>query len=70
MMIEGGRFIPAKGAVPLIVGDEVIGGDLGTDIDHIVFAHAELDELALGLDMSLSEDASHGLRRVLHLGEA
>ena len=26
MMIQGGRFIPAKGAMPLIVGDEVIGG--------------------------------------------
>ena len=50
--------------------DEMVGGDLGADLDHILRAHAELDELALGLDIGHGEMAARGAAEPLHLGRA
>ena len=56
--------------VDLLAGDEVLDGDLGADVDHVVGGDAELGELRLRLDRGGSEMAAHRLRRVLHLGKA
>ncbi len=50
--------------------DEMVSGDLGADLDHIVGAHAELGELALGLDIGHGEMASRGAGQPVHLGRA
>src|SRR5690606_22077752 len=42
----------------------------GTDIDHVVFSNAKLDNFRLGLHFSHSEMTTKGLRRILHLGRA
>ena len=47
--------------------DEVIGGELRTDVDQGVFGHAELGQDRLGLDLSLGETDALGVRGVLSL---
>src|SRR4029079_2254464 len=47
--------------------DEMVGGDLGADLDHVLGAHAELGELVLGLDISHCEMAARGALEPLHL---
>src|SRR5690242_18835640 len=44
---------------------EVVGCDLGTDRDEPVFAHPEFGELALGLNLLLSEITPIGLDHVI-----
>ena len=39
------------GDVDELAGDEVIDGELGADLDQVVGADAELDQLALRLDV-------------------
>ena len=40
--------------------DEMVGGDLRAHLDQIVRAHAELGELALGLDIGHGEMPARG----------
>ena len=53
-----------------LADDEVVGGELGADRDQRVIADAELDDLALGLDLGDGEMAALSLRDVLDLGQA
>ena len=48
----------------------MVDRDLGADVDHVVFRHAEFRELRLGLDGGGGEMAAQRLRRVLDLGKA
>lgn len=43
---------------------------LGADVDQVVGAYAELDELCLRLDARSGEMAAHSLRRILDLRTA
>ena len=58
------------GDVDELPGDEMVGGDLGADVDQVLRAHPELDHLALGLHRGGGEVAALRLRRVLDLGKA
>ena len=58
------------GHVDELADDEMIGGDLGADVDQVVRADAELGDLALRLDRGLGEMAAQRLRRVLDLAQA
>ena len=46
----------------------VVRGDLFTHFDHRLGRHAELRDLALGLDLGGGEMAAHGFRGPLRLG--
>ena len=48
----------------------MVGGDLGSDRNHLVFGDAELGEAHLRLDMRDREAAALGLGDVLDLGLA
>jgi hypothetical protein len=56
--------------VDILALDEMVGGDLGTQLDQIIGAHAELCELPLGLDISHGESPARRPRQPLHLGPA
>ena len=43
-----------------LAGDEVVGRDLGADLDHVLGRDAELGELALRLDLGDREAAALG----------
>src|SRR4029079_2395260 len=58
------------GHVDELALDEMVGGDLGADLDHILRAHAELGELALGLDIGHGEMAARGTAEPRHLGRS
>ena len=58
------------GDVDELADQEMIGGDLGADLDQIVGAHPELDHLALRLDLGLGEMPAQGIGRVLDLAQA
>jgi len=58
------------GHVDKLPDDEVIGGDLGTDRDHIALLHPELGELALGLDLGDGEMAAFRLGQILRSARA
>src|SRR5262245_459697 len=53
-----------------LADDEMIGGQLGADIDHVVLGDAELDDLPLRLDLRDREMAAQCLAGVLDLAEA
>jgi hypothetical protein len=53
------------GHVHELPDDEVIGGNLGTDRDELALLHAELGELALGLDLGDGEMAALRLGQIL-----
>src|SRR5262245_50903745 len=55
----------SAGHVDKLPDDEVIGGDLGAHRDQIALFHAELGELALGLDLGDGEMAAVRLGQVL-----
>jgi hypothetical protein len=48
----------------------MVSGDFGTHVDEAIRGHAELSDLALGLDMSLGKMAAHGSGGPLGLGRA
>jgi hypothetical protein len=48
----------------------MLGRELGADLEQPLLRHAELDELALGLELRLGEMTAHRLRDVLDLGRA
>ena len=48
----------------------MIDGDLGTDVDEIVRAHAELLQFPLGLDLGYREMTAVSLGQALDLGRA
>ena len=58
------------GDVDLLAGDEMVGSDLGADVEKVLGRNPELGDLGLRLDRSRREMAAQRLRRVLHLGEA
>src|SRR5262245_44237981 len=51
--------------VDILADDEVIGGDLGTNRDQLLFVDAELGQLALGLDLGDGEVAAQGLAEIV-----
>ena len=57
-----GKALADRGArdVDELPLDEMVGGDLGADLDHIVGAHAELGELPLRLDIGHGEMPARG----------
>src|SRR5262245_44801263 len=46
--------------------DEMVGSDLGADLDDVLRAHPELGELALGLHIGDGEMAAFGAAEPLH----
>ena len=56
--------------VDQLAGDEMVGGDLGADVEQRVLVDAELDDLRLGLHLGLAEMAALRLGKVLRLGRA
>ena len=58
------------GHVDELTGDEVVGGDLGADLDHVVGADPELDQLALRLDLGDGEVLPLGLGEARRLARA
>ena len=72
------RFMPPAKPLPIdvpghideLARDEMIDGDLGADVDHIVLADAEFLQLALGLDLGDGEVAALRLAKPLDLGRA
>ena len=72
------RFIaPAKplpwvtpGDVDQLAGDEMVGADVGADVEQRVLGDAEFDDPRLGLDLGLAERAALRLGDVLRLGRA
>ena len=56
--------------VDQLAGDEMVGGELGADVEQRVLGDAELDQLRLGLDLGLAEMAALRLGQVLGLGRA
>eukprot|EP01092_Planopodium_desertum_P015021 TRINITY_DN775_c0_g1_i2.p1 TRINITY_DN775_c0_g1~~TRINITY_DN775_c0_g1_i2.p1 ORF type:complete len:445 (-),score=113.28 TRINITY_DN775_c0_g1_i2:147-1481(-) len=51
-----------------LAGNEMIRGQLSTNLDQVGGSDAELDELLLRLDLGLGEHLTLGLGDVLHLG--
>src|SRR3954469_16650198 len=60
----------SAGDVDELPDDEMIGGDLSADRNELVLLHAELGELALGLDLGRSEIAAVGFVHVVDLAHA
>src|SRR4029077_16382152 len=58
------------GHVDELAFDKMVGGDLGTDLNHILRAYAEFGELALGLDIGHSEKPARRARQPLHFWHA
>jgi hypothetical protein len=56
--------------VDQLAGDEVIGGDLGADIEQRVFSDTELGDASLGLDFSLGKLLALRLGDILRLRRA
>src|ERR1700722_12391969 len=56
--------------IDILSDGEVVGGDLGSDRDHLVLFDAELGEPHLRLNMGDGKTAALSLRHVLHLGLA
>ena len=50
--------LAGAGHVDELARDEMVGGDLGADLDQVVGADAELGQLALGLDLGDGEVAA------------
>ena len=57
-----------RGNVNFLTGNEMLGRDLGTNINQVVGGNPELDELAFRFDLSLGEMSAHGLANAFHLG--
>ncbi len=58
------------GDINELARNEMARGNLRADIDKIVGADAELDQLGLGFDIGDGEVTAHSLGRVLDLGDA
>ena len=67
-----GKFLADRGArhIDKLAFKEVIGLQLGADIDQIVRGDAELDDLALGLDLGGGILPALGLAHILDLDGA
>src|SRR5258705_8993982 len=67
-----GEALADRGAgdVDELPDNEMVGGDLSADRDELVLLHAELGELALGLDLGRCEIAAVGFVHVVDLAYA
>src|SRR6476659_205643 len=67
-----GKALADRGAghVDKLADDEVVRRDLGTDRDQVTLSHAELGELALGLDIGDGEMTAVRLGEILRLAGA
>src|SRR5215470_9072516 len=69
---RAGKALADRGAgdVDELPDNKMVGGDLSADRDQLVLLHAELGELALGLDLGRREVATVGFVHVVALAHA